>query len=202
VTILTGVKKGAPRGSEEDAYKAELETIEKLCNQVINERSLTERWKALLPEVKREPTFEDFKLVINTMTRKSLETTEEDPKRVRFLIALYKVIESTFKTPYSDEDRFTPVLPSTNSTYKTTRKDGGAYGEFKADFGTYDTKELIDVSEVAEEKEFFIRKGMGWALREYSYVNPKAGSRFVHASPLSALTKKEALKVINRLHQS
>jgi hypothetical protein len=161
VTILTGVKKGAPRGSEEDAYKAELETIEKLCNQVINERSLTERWKALLPEVKREPTFEDFKLVINTMTRKSLETTEEDPKRVRFLIALYKVIESTFKTPYSDEDRFTPVLPSTNSTYKTTRKDGGAYGEFKADFGTYDTKELIDVSEVAEEKEFYEMRAIG-----------------------------------------
>ena len=66
-----------------------------------------------------------------------------------------------------------------------------------------DQKLLFDLClRLAEEKEFFIRKGMGWALREYSYVNPKAVSAFVHASPLSALTKKEALKVINRLHQS
>ena len=55
---------------------------------------------------------------------------------------------------------------------------------------------------LADEKEFFIRKGMGWALREYSYVNPKAVSSFVQTSPLSALTKKEAMKAINRLLHS
>jgi 3-methyladenine DNA glycosylase AlkD len=55
---------------------------------------------------------------------------------------------------------------------------------------------------LADEKEFFIRKGMGWALREYSYVNPKAVSSFVQTSPLSALTKKEAMKAINRKNHS
>ena len=55
---------------------------------------------------------------------------------------------------------------------------------------------------LAGEKEFFIRKGMGWALREYSYVNPESVRDFVEKSPLSALTKKEALKVINRRNHS
>jgi len=52
------------------------------------------------------------------------------------------------------------------------------------------------------EKEFFIRKGMGWALREYSYVNPESVRDFVEKSQLSALTKKEALKAINRRNHS
>lgn len=55
---------------------------------------------------------------------------------------------------------------------------------------------------LADEKEFFIRKGMGWALREYSYVNPESVRDFVEKSPLSALTKKEALKAINRRNHS
>jgi len=55
---------------------------------------------------------------------------------------------------------------------------------------------------LADEKEFFIRKGMGWALREYSYANPESVKKFVERSPLSALTKKEALKAINRRYQS
>lgn len=55
---------------------------------------------------------------------------------------------------------------------------------------------------LAAEKEFFIRKGMGWALREYSYVNPESVRDFVEKSPLSALTKKEALKAINRRNHS
>ena len=55
---------------------------------------------------------------------------------------------------------------------------------------------------LASVQEFFIRKGMGWALREYSYVNPLSVQDFVEKSPLSALTKKEAMKGINRNNQS
>lgn len=55
---------------------------------------------------------------------------------------------------------------------------------------------------LAGEKEFFIQKGMGWALREYSYVNSSSVKQFVENAPLSALTKREALKAINRNHQS
>jgi 3-methyladenine DNA glycosylase AlkD len=51
----------------------------------------------------------------------------------------------------------------------------------------------------ADDTEFFIRKSIGWALREYSYTNPEAVQRFVLEHPeLSNLSKREALKAINR----
>ncbi len=48
------------------------------------------------------------------------------------------------------------------------------------------------------EKEFFIRKAIGWALREYSKTDPNAVVVFVtqHAQLLSNLSKREALKRI------
>lgn len=51
----------------------------------------------------------------------------------------------------------------------------------------------------AEEKEFFIAKGLGWALRSYSYIDPKAVKTFVKDHPeLTPLAKREGLKAINR----
>ena len=51
-----------------------------------------------------------------------------------------------------------------------------------------------------DEKEFFIRKAIGWALRQYSYINPEAVLQFVHQNvkKLSLISKKEALKRINQ----
>ncbi len=47
----------------------------------------------------------------------------------------------------------------------------------------------------ALEPEFFIRKSIGWALREYAYTNAEAVKQFILEHPeLSALTKREALK--------
>ena len=51
----------------------------------------------------------------------------------------------------------------------------------------------------ADSKEFFIRKGIGWALRQYSYYNPEAVKQFVATTPLHPLSMREALKGINRL---
>jgi 3-methyladenine DNA glycosylase AlkD len=49
------------------------------------------------------------------------------------------------------------------------------------------------------ETEFFIRKSIGWALREYSYHNPETVKNFVSTHPeLSGLSKREALKAINK----
>lgn len=52
----------------------------------------------------------------------------------------------------------------------------------------------------ARDTEFFIRKAIGWALREYSKTNPDAVLRFVVAScgALSGLSKREALRLIHR----
>lgn len=63
-----------------------------------------------------------------------------------------------------------------------------------------DSKRLFQLCEhKAEEKEFFIAKGLGWALRSYSYTDPKAVMKFVKDHPeLSLLAKREGLKAINR----
>ncbi len=42
--------------------------------------------------------------------------------------------------------------------------------------------------------EFFIQKGAGWALRQYSKQNPAAVIDFVSNTELAPLTKREALK--------
>lgn len=50
-----------------------------------------------------------------------------------------------------------------------------------------------------ESKEFFLRKAIGWALREHSKVRPDAVRRFVrhHESRLSGLSKREALRLVD-----
>lgn len=46
------------------------------------------------------------------------------------------------------------------------------------------------------EKDFFIRKAIGWALREYAKTRPDAVCRYVrkHETELSPLSRREALK--------
>lgn len=48
----------------------------------------------------------------------------------------------------------------------------------------------------AEDPEFFIRKAIGWALRQYARTDPEAVVTFVfeHEAVLSGLSKREALK--------
>jgi len=54
------------------------------------------------------------------------------------------------------------------------------------------------IQRLAHEKEFFIRKAIGWILREYSKTDPGTVIRFVENNKLSHLSKTEALKVIDR----
>lgn len=51
----------------------------------------------------------------------------------------------------------------------------------------------------ASDTEFFIRKALGWSLRQYSRIDPEAVKAFVaeHAEDLSGLTKREALKHVS-----
>ena len=48
------------------------------------------------------------------------------------------------------------------------------------------------------DREFFIRKAIGWALRQYAWTDPKEVARYVaeHESQLSGLSRREALKNI------
>ncbi|TME49270.1 MAG: DNA alkylation repair protein [Chloroflexi bacterium] len=48
------------------------------------------------------------------------------------------------------------------------------------------------------DREFFIRKAIGWALRQYAWTDPKEVARYVrgHEAQLSGLSRREALKNI------
>ncbi len=56
------------------------------------------------------------------------------------------------------------------------------------------------ILKLAHEREFFIRKAIGWVLRQYSYTDPDWIIQFVnkYEDKLSGLSKREALKAINR----
>jgi 3-methyladenine DNA glycosylase AlkD len=50
------------------------------------------------------------------------------------------------------------------------------------------------IRENLDSKEFFINKAIGWALRQYARVDPKAVKKFVKSTPLHPLSHREALK--------
>ena len=52
----------------------------------------------------------------------------------------------------------------------------------------------------AADTDFFMRKAIGWALREYSKTAPDAVRAFVetHERTLSGLSKREALKRLDK----
>jgi 3-methyladenine DNA glycosylase AlkD len=54
------------------------------------------------------------------------------------------------------------------------------------------------ILELTDSREFFIRKAIGWALREYSKTFPDRVQNFADQTPLSGLSRREAMKVINR----
>jgi 3-methyladenine DNA glycosylase AlkD len=52
----------------------------------------------------------------------------------------------------------------------------------------------------AGDREFFIRKAIGWALRSYAATDPEGVQRFVleHEQVLSGLSRREAMKGVSR----
>ena len=52
-----------------------------------------------------------------------------------------------------------------------------------------------------DSKEFFLQKGIGWALRQYAWTNPGEIKRYVrkNGARLSPLSKREALKNMHKL---
>jgi 3-methyladenine DNA glycosylase AlkD len=45
-----------------------------------------------------------------------------------------------------------------------------------------------------QDRQFFIRKGIGWALRAYAWVDPDEIVRYCETHELSPLSRREALK--------
>ncbi len=51
-----------------------------------------------------------------------------------------------------------------------------------------------------DDREFFIRKAIGWALRQHAWTDPREVQRYVraHKDQLSGLSRREALKNVGR----
>lgn len=65
-----------------------------------------------------------------------------------------------------------------------------------------DVKQLFDFClQRADEEEFFIRKAVGWALRDYSWTNPDGVRDFLadHGEELSPLSRREAGKHLAKI---
>jgi 3-methyladenine DNA glycosylase AlkD len=52
------------------------------------------------------------------------------------------------------------------------------------------------------DREFFIRKAIGWALREYSKTDPDAVERYCASVELSPLSRREALRKLDRIRST
>ena len=50
------------------------------------------------------------------------------------------------------------------------------------------------IRENLDSKEFFINKAIGWSLRQYARIDPKAVKKFVKSTRLQPLSQREALK--------
>lgn len=51
--------------------------------------------------------------------------------------------------------------------------------------------------ENADSREFFIQKAIGWALREYSKIDPHSVKSFIESTQLAALSRREASKYLD-----
>ncbi len=69
---------------------------------------------------------------------------------------------------------------------------------FQKAFKQSTDKELLAeyILHCKDSKEFFVRKAIGWALREYSKTNPTWVKAFVQNNALHSLSAREALKRI------
>jgi 3-methyladenine DNA glycosylase AlkD len=56
--------------------------------------------------------------------------------------------------------------------------------------------ELIEPNRA--DRDFFIRKAIGWALREYAKTDPDAVAAYCEAHELSGLSRREALKHVSQ----
>ncbi|MGB0850095.1 MAG: DNA alkylation repair protein [Bacteroidia bacterium] len=69
---------------------------------------------------------------------------------------------------------------------------------FQLKYKTDVDKDLLEscIVPYTEDKEFFIRKAIGWSLRQYSRFNPEWVRDFVQRVQLQPLSEKEALRLM------
>ena len=54
------------------------------------------------------------------------------------------------------------------------------------------------IQNLSHSKEFFVQKAIGWSLREYTKTDPAPILKFLEETTLAPLSRREALKIINK----
>ncbi len=78
-------------------------------------------------------------------------------------------------------------LQRTTLIYQLKRKDSVNYKNLEK-----------AIEQLKNSQEFFIQKAIGWALREISKFNPQYVTNYVENHDLPALSRREALRYLNR----
>ena len=52
--------------------------------------------------------------------------------------------------------------------------------------------------QLADSKEFFIQKAIGWAMRQYSKFAPEVVRSFIQSHELAPLSRREGMKHLHR----
>ncbi len=95
-------------------------------------------------------------------------------------------------------DALTPLLTRWATDDDLWRRRTSILAQLKFKTETDEALLFHAIGSSADASEFFLRKAIGWALREYSKTRPDAVMAYVHKhhARLSPLSKREALKVL------
>jgi 3-methyladenine DNA glycosylase AlkD len=177
-----------------------------LLRSILQTLTPSPSWRADVKMLMEEPEREFHYAAIHLAIKMRKETEEQD-------IALYE--EMVLKNSWWDTvdtiapqligahfHRFPHLLPLTEkwllSDQLWLKRSALIYPLYQRK--KIDAERLFRYcKELSQEKDFFIRKAIGWMLREYSKINPAAVLQFIEETPLSPLSKREGLRRIKIL---
>ena len=72
---------------------------------------------------------------------------------------------------------------------------------FQLKYGVSTDEEMLFeyILQLSKSKEFFIRKAIGWALRQHAKVRPDAVRSFLNQARLSPLSRRQALRYLDKV---
>jgi 3-methyladenine DNA glycosylase AlkD len=98
-----------------------------------------------------------------------------------------------------EPDRLTPILREWARDRDMWKRRAAIVAQVRRKADT-DLALLYDCIEPNRgDREFFIRKGIGWALRAYAWVDPDEIERYCATHELSPLSRREALRNVDRI---
>jgi hypothetical protein len=158
VTILTGVKKGCPRGQKEEAEDAAWDSFKKLIGEdgkIPESRTIERICQDTWNELKEEEKFNSvhFNVIKRTLhDAYSIEQNESEARRVRFAATLADIVGEVFSEgSWRAEDALKITMPSTNSTYTHSRTEGGAVGAVKVLFEELKARQQLGQKSLIEK---------------------------------------------------